>query len=56
MNYLVGRSKESDHEEIKRILDQYVIVFPENRIMEDLIKEQREMEELKKEVSRLSQR
>ena len=38
MNYLVDRSKESDHEEIKRSLDQYVVIFAENRTMEDLLK------------------
>lgn len=47
MNYLVGRSKDTEKDEIKGILQQYQITFPTNRVMEDLLAEQRQIETLK---------
>lgn len=54
MNYLVGRSKEVDKEEVRKVLEKYQFIFPTNRIMDDLLKEQREIEELRREIKRVN--
>lgn len=55
MNYVVGRGKENQKEDIMSLVEQYRITFPENRTMEDLLKEQREISALKDEIKRLTQ-
>jgi hypothetical protein len=39
MNYVVGRGKETQKDDIMSFVDQYRITFPENRTMEDLLRE-----------------
>jgi hypothetical protein len=55
MNYLVGRSKDSEKDDIRTTLEKYTILFPENRTMEDLLKEQREIAALREQLNRLTQ-
>jgi hypothetical protein len=43
MNFIVSRSKDAEKEDIRQLLDKYLIKFPENRTMENLIKEQKEI-------------
>lgn len=54
MNYVVARGKESQKDDIMSFVEQYRITFPENRTMEDLLREQREIASLKEEIKRLT--
>lgn len=54
MNYLAGRGKETQKDDIMRLVEQYRITFPENRTMEDLLREQREIAALKEEIKHLT--
>lgn len=37
MNYLVNRSKQSEKDEVKAIMEKYIVAFPENRTMDNLL-------------------
>ena len=54
MNYLAGRGKETQKDDIMRLVEQYRITFPETRTMEDLLREQREIAALKEEIKHLT--
>lgn len=55
MNYVVGRGKDNQKDDIMSLVEQYRINFPENRTIEDLLREQKEIAALKEEIKRLTQ-